>query len=69
MLVVVLLVARLAQHLAISNVIHALRCNMARHDVVHFLAERGASVAQWLTLQQLVAELPPLPTAVCAVLN
>lgn len=46
----VLLMASLAKHLAIANVIHALRCDVARHDVMDFLAKRGASVAQWLTL-------------------
>jgi hypothetical protein len=59
-----LVVASVAQHLAIRDVVHALRRDVTRHDVVHNLTESSASSAQRRRGQQLVPELAPLPPSV-----
>jgi len=64
-----LIVASVAQHLAIRDVVHALRRNVTRHDVVNDLAESSASSAQRRRCEQLVAELAPLPPSVNAQLT
>jgi hypothetical protein len=59
-----LIVTSVAQHLAVRDVVHALRRDVTWHDVVHDLTESSAPSAQRRRCEQLVAELPPLPPSV-----
>jgi hypothetical protein len=59
-----LIVTSVAQDLAIGDVVHALGCNVTRHNVVHDLTESSAPSAQRRRCEQLVAELAPLPPSV-----
>jgi hypothetical protein len=59
-----LIVASVAQDLAVGDVVHALRRHVTRYDVVHNLTEPSASSAQRRRCEQLVAELAPLPPSV-----
>jgi hypothetical protein len=64
-----LIVTSVAQYLAVGDVVHALRRDVTRHDVVHNLTEPSAPSAQRRRGEQLVAELPPLPSCVNAQLT
>jgi hypothetical protein len=64
-----LIVASVAQDLAVGYVIHALRRNVTRHDMVDHFTESSAASAQRRRCEQLVAELAPLPPSVYAQLT
>jgi hypothetical protein len=59
-----LVMASVAQDLAVCDVVHPLRRDVTRHDVVHNLTESSASSAQRRSCEQLVAELAPFPACV-----
>jgi hypothetical protein len=59
-----LVVASVAQDLAICDVVHPLRRDVTRHDVVDNLTESSAPSAQRRSCEQLVAELAPLPPSI-----
>jgi hypothetical protein len=59
-----LIVASVAQDLAVGDVVHALGRDVTRHDVVHNLTESSAPSAQRRRCQELIPELAPLPPCV-----
>jgi len=59
-----LIMTSVAKYLAVGDVVHPLRCDVARYDVVHNLTEPRTPSAKRRRCEQLVAELAPLPSCV-----
>ena len=58
------IVANLAERDAIGHVVHALWCNVTRHQVMHMLPDAATVNAKWFSHQDSLTELPPPPTCV-----
>ena len=59
-----LVVTSVAEYLAVGDVVHALRRDVTRYDMVDNLTESSATSAQRRRGEQLIAELAPLPPCV-----
>ena len=58
------IVANLADSDAIGHVVHALWCNVTRHQVVNMFPNAATVNAERFSHQDSLSELPPLPTCV-----
>ena len=58
------IVADLAERDAIGHVVHALWCNVTRHQVVNMFPDAATVNAERFSHQNGLSELPPLPTCV-----
>lgn len=58
------IVADLAERDAIGHVVHALRRDMTRHQVVNMFTDAATIGAEGFSHQDSLAESPPLPTCV-----
>ena len=60
------IVANLAERDAIGHVVHALWCNVTRHQVVNMFPNAATIGAERFSHQDSLAKLPPSPTCVRA---
>jgi hypothetical protein len=60
------IVANLADSDAVGHVVHALWCNVTRHQVVHMFPDAATINAERFSHQDGLAKLPPSPTCVRA---
>ncbi len=58
------IVTYFAERYAIGYVIHPLWRDMTRHQVVNMLADAATIIAERISHQDCLPELPPLPTSV-----